>query len=146
MTNRVRVLLLACAAVVLTGDPVRAQDGESAYTYARALYAHPGRGLRIYARAPGTQRVVSVPDTAVWPESGGRPGETEAMYVVISDSAGRVVGIKEFPINESTGTENRYIHYFDEDGRVVALRSIGCPPSPTDVPVAFGSLRFRIST
>lgn len=139
MIGRVLLLLpLACAAVILTGNVAGAQDRESpvppadsaarvrvdeirAYTYARALYAHPGRGVWIYARAPGTQRVVSVPDTAVWPESGGRPGETDAMYAVIADSVGRIVGITEFPYYEGNESNNRYIHYFDGDGRVVAF-------------------------
>jgi hypothetical protein len=145
----VRVLLLACAAVLSIVGPAGAQDRESAvqpadaaakarvdeiraYTYARSLYAHPGRGLRIYARVPGTQRVVSLPDTAAWPESGGRPGETDVSYSVISDSAGRVVGITEFPHYERTDAENRYIHYFDEDGGLVAFDRLsafsdGCP-------------------
>ncbi|HEX8317597.1 hypothetical protein [Longimicrobium sp.] len=149
MRTIVRILLLACAVVVWAGDPAGAQDRESAvppadsaararvdeiraYTYARALYAHPGRGLRIYARAPGTQRVVSVPDTAVWPESGGWPGETAVSYSVISDSAGRIVGITEFPHREKNEPDDRYIHYFDGDGRLVAFDRLstfsnGCP-------------------
>ncbi len=106
------------------GEQVRRIEAEVARI--DALTKSPGHRLQLFAQVGEDGRLVPVKDTLSWPK------ELDASINVLRDDGGRVRLLYESPLSQSGDWQIEYLHYFDEQGRLMLFERAsgffnGCP-------------------